>query len=1022
MKNAHDSFLAIQYHLYDHPLYTCCFDKDDYLNVLVIGFDETGKRFLDSCLQNGQLRNKWLDVTVAAADRAEVTAYLDARPELPDFFDIDGSLSEDEDAYGSISFKTYAGDGNGNASNNLNEWLQRFFERKRNIHYIFVSLGKDHINKSVANTLKAAAEIIKMNCVISFAMEDDTAAEENDPLFCPLFINGDVKKRESYADIERMAFNTHLVWEKSLNVNHASVRKDFRREYNRSSCISNVLSIKYKLHSIDIDFEALDNFEAAKLFEDKLSGNDDGMLRNELIWIEHRRWVTEKLCLGWRSFTNLEDCLTGVTKDERNKRHVCIKKSRPDQILAEEYCVNGNYDKWDRASDVELDELDDLDRMSVELHRIYRKRAALVIKENLLSGSSIAAIKTLISGNNNALVAFHEWFTCLKDIQNGDVKKVRRYKTLKQAFLDAAEILPFDRKKAVQEHVSAFDTLFFPVRASMEHRDWKQDDAALIDNIPFILTYTENTYLVVPFAEGDKTSVFSNAAAATMVNPERLLYLYSVERKQDLDELLCSIPLIIEYMRKKNFRSAVEFILFCTGEGAAYVNKEIGAAIIGLGGKRIRQVKRIEAAQVEDMNEVLTPYLQSRCIGKEFFAIERNYSRTASILKGAGVYRSFPHYSFDLDSMKFSDISGCEMLSHIKKTPILYVTDMTAFNLSSSTSSNHPEFYSDYGALWRTYQEKSASWKNLCEAINKHIEKNDTIASFKRKSPSEKAQTKEKYTYILPSGCGKNAEFVLRLLKDYEILERESRIGSTSTDSCVVTIYDRCDYKGEYDKLFSNIKALMLPGYIRHRINVQARTVHIVVNDLNVVDVSLPAKRGDEINALMNFFSSKGYVINYQLVDNKMSFTFSTWRFKDLLTTAGRMLEIYTYHKVKELGAFDDVVSSFEIDWEGTNVKSEFDCILTKGFRMLFIECKARTEIEQDPYFKLSELKEKFGINATAVLIADTQEKPHWIQASTNEMQRTRGKMLNVVTVWKSNEIDDIGNTLLDIINGSYSG
>ena len=58
MKNAHDSFLAIQYHLYDHPLYTCCFDKDDYLNVLVIGFDETGKRFLDSCLQNGQLRNK----------------------------------------------------------------------------------------------------------------------------------------------------------------------------------------------------------------------------------------------------------------------------------------------------------------------------------------------------------------------------------------------------------------------------------------------------------------------------------------------------------------------------------------------------------------------------------------------------------------------------------------------------------------------------------------------------------------------------------------------------------------------------------------------------------------------------------------------------------------------------------------------------------------------------------------------------------------------------------------------------
>ena len=132
------------------------------------------------------------------------------------------------------------------------------------------------------------------------------------------------------------------------------------------------------------------------------------------------------------------------------------------------------------------------------------------------------------------------------------------------------------------------------------------------------------------------------------------------------------------------------------------------------------------------------------------------------------------------------------------------------------------------------------------------------------------------------------------------------------------------------------------------------------------------------------------------------------------------MLEVYTYHKIKELGGFDDVVSSFEIDWEGTDVRSEFDCILTKGFRTLFVECKARTDIEQEFYFRLARLADQFGINATAVLIADTREKSFFDNAPVNAMQRRRGSMMDVVTIWKPKEISNIGHTLLKVINGRY--
>ena len=212
----------------------------------------------------------------------------------------------------------------------------------------------------------------------------------------------------------------------------------------------------------------------------------------------------------------------------------------------------------------------------------------------------------------------------------------------------------------------------------------------------------------------------------------------------------------------------------------------------------------------------------------------------------------------------------------------------------------------------------------------------------------------------------------------------------------------------------------MLLGFISVYLNTKSREANVAFDNLVVNGVQVSAGKAAEITGLIEYFRDRGYVINLFSADGKLSFTYATQRIKELLTTAGKMLEVYTYHKVKELGRFDDVVSSFEIDWEGTDVKSEFDCILTKGFRTLFVECKARLDIEQEFYYKIAELKAQFGINATAVLVADTQEKPFYTSAPVNAMQRRRGNMLDVVTIWKPNEINNIGHTLLKVINGTY--
>lgn len=1021
MKELNNPFLAIQYHLYKHPLYACCSQTDDSLNILIIGFGTHGQHFLDASLQSGQIRNMKLNVTVISDSESEKKTYLAQRPELHCFFDIDRSMSEDDENYGRISFECcqLVGSDQNENIDILQTIMCEQYDLKRP-HYVFIALGNDILNRAAADACQTAVDAFEMSCAISYICEGSISSGEQQAFLYPLYVNADIKQIPSYLEVERMAFNTHLVWEKNLNVDYGAVRAGFRKYYNHSSCVSSVLSLKYKLYSMGIDLEKTGFVEAARRFGCILSDKSNRWLKNELIWAEHRRWVTEKLCLGWQHISNLEECATGITKDEKCKRHVCIVRSRPDQKLATEFRSNDNYDKWDEASEADLGQLDDLDRMSVELHRVYVRRAKNARKQNLLSGNSIAAIRSLIEGNKKALVAFQEWFTCLKDIWNGDMSKVRQYKSLKTVFINATEGLSVERKKAVREQVKAFEAVYYPVLASMEYRDWKQDDVALVDNIPFILTYTENAYLVIPFSTGDNSSVFGNVAASTVVSPARILYLYYIENKQSLVELSESIPYVMEYMRKKNFKAAVEFILLYQDDVASFVTEDYEKGLIRLGNGRIRQIKRIVHSGIESICEDLMLYLKRRQSGKSLFALEKNTTSLSYMLQGAGLYKVFPYYQYDSCAMKFTDFPGCEMLGFIRKTPYITVTDMAAFRLSSSESSNHPEFYSDYKELWKKYQEKSAAWKSLCDTLGAYSEKNDIIASFKRKAPRDKETDQQRYTYILPFACSESVTKILRFLRNQEIVEQGSKVSSYTTDSCEVVIVDRCGYRNEYDRLFSNIYALMLPGFISVHLNTKSREANVVFDDLVVNGVQVSTGKSAEITGLMEYFRDRGYIINLFAADGKLSFTYATQRIKELLTTAGKMLEVYTYHKVKELGRFDDVVSSFEIDWEGTDVKSEFDCILTKGFRTLFVECKARLDIEQEFYYKIAELKDQFGINATAVLIADTQEKPFYTSAPVNAMQRRRGNMMDVVTIWKPDEINNIGHTLLKVINGTY--
>jgi hypothetical protein len=173
------------------------------------------------------------------------------------------------------------------------------------------------------------------------------------------------------------------------------------------------------------------------------------------------------------------------------------------------------------------------------------------------------------------------------------------------------------------------------------------------------------------------------------------------------------------------------------------------------------------------------------------------------------------------------------------------------------------------------------------------------------------------------------------------------------------------------------------------------------------------------LQILQNEFNFiNGLKLAYDKDDNlSVSFNYATARIKQLLTTEGNILEVYVYLKCLKSGLFDDVTTSYEINWDGTEIKSEFDIIITKGFSSLMIEAKARGKIEQEFYFKLHSLADQFGTNAKTVLIADTIEQYHSDNIENNNMQRLRGTCLDIVTISDRDDIDNIDLVFAKMLN-----
>ena len=886
--------------------------------------------------------------------KSEREFYLKERPALSQFYLIDGNREKlTGDEYGSIEFHI-------RESLPLSDEVRKIMSESDSTRYVYIAAGNDTENASIA---KAFSKLVSGGN-ISINSQCDLETRDEDGIHY-IHAEMDVKDNVEFSDIDRMSFNTHLVWSGSLNADLESKRKEYEADYYHASCLSNVLSIKYKLHYLGIE---LDDgvYKAANKFMGKFPA--DSSTRNKMIAAEHRRWVTEKICDGWTSM-RVEDSLQyNDTKDVQGKRHICIVRSNENIGLTDEW---RNHSTWDDADESKIKTLDELDAMSVRLHQAYKKYSKTENLDSIFTEGIDDYVMSLADGMVSFQEVFAEWFECLRELYNAflvheqesgkEEWTLSEYNMLHSRLIKTLDEECKDdelKKQAIKEKIVIINNAFQPVARCLKYHDYKKNDADLINNIPFILSYSDDIVMIVPvdydvlaadWNDVNPTQLFSYVAAATVINPQKL-YLPCIiptkEKKKITDLIGQKIACFNDYFKRKRIHTDVRFVR-CRDRIS------VTDVIDGEQGDRI--------LFIEDNNNDVVRY------------DDRVTSEQAYL------------YTFDMINITFNAKNGADWINSIKRKVGITARDVAAFLGREAKVGIQPSLRRiDNRILFGIYKSNRVAWRNLCGMLKESENKNNSVIRFDKVThdSSSECEDRDRRFYIVPYTCYRSANEILELFKDYHIVSNKSYIYRYSIDACKIVLFENSGCEDVLRKVFSK-QDILSAGY-RFELEEEKEKFVLRCDSLYIENIKYnfnQGEHGEDMLRILKELQNAG-LISFKQKKESFDITYGSRQIKGLFMAEGNMLEVYTYYKSKELNSFDDVVTGIKfIRPRNKNDKNEIDCFVTKGFQTLIIECKARSlkrgENSKTLLLgfkeKLSQEVKKYGINGKGLLVVDSE-------------------------------------------------
>lgn len=220
---------------------------------------------------------------------------------------------KNEDDYGTLSFDTVVFD---SIEDTVSEILLN--DEGNKYAYVFIGSDSDDWNSSIAKVCVDCRDLLDANFVINCVSEIGSNEDEVN------YIRRDdsIKNHKDYKTLKSMAFNCHLVWNYSKLLDMRKLQRQFLSNYNYVACISYVISLKYKLASVGIDFldstapEKFDRIINSKMPVDKKAIED--MVANE-----HKRWNVNMICRGFKTAESMEKYISGK-ESKANGYHPCL--------------------------------------------------------------------------------------------------------------------------------------------------------------------------------------------------------------------------------------------------------------------------------------------------------------------------------------------------------------------------------------------------------------------------------------------------------------------------------------------------------------------------------------------------------------------------------------------------------------------------------------------------------------------------------------------------------------------------
>ena len=938
--------LALErYSLYDYAA------PGEPLQVLCLGTGEMVRRFLHSVLWCGQMLGRKLHIHIAAPHTAAYkAALLEQCPALRNFSNLCGT------AVAGCEYATFfftdleALDGDTDVS--------PLFAAAPSVRYVVVSQGSNAANTALAQ--KAAQELEPRagegKCVVLYyAQEDaahsipgaagrDFACVEQVPL--GQWSPADQKASET---LGRRAFRVHYLYEKLSDPRAnrcASLRAFVQSAYNQRSSAATALHIPYKLYSVGIDPKAPVS-EIVAAYRVALQCH-----RDRLMELEHRRWMMYMTVDGYdfpgkvtRTGNFVADLhqIDGYSFRESaagfvGKFHSAAQKLHPCLVPFGDGKAALSRDKafWDSfSSPQEIQAFDGspLDRVSLSLHFLaacrlqnpaFRRQIESIVRDTI--GEKLRTTRKKHPAVDCAFERFLCWCLAIPDR-----REIRDYLPEKELLLQALARAACEID--LRREWEALENALAVVNEFAAYKDYKAPDAAIVDHLTWICCAPRELTLL-KLKAGD---VVSNIAVPLSMEPQNVIY-YGMETDNRL----------VRFFQLHGRNTALAFV-----QPAADDRTEMTRSFL-------KFCQRLGAPLVIDV----TGAEEAAC--------------TAAV-KAAELEKAIRVVRFDAESGRLQNIANFPQVALYTLPLALSVEEAYTLYGAAEVSPNTSYLYAlkDYlPALWRFYTKYRDNWQMVA----------DFFASCGRPQPELICRDlvlddATKWTSYRAEFAGDQFEQT-GFDKIFPALEEAGLVRElgvrAARRSTIVSFVCPDALQAPFTDLLQDLSAVSYSCKIKtlphKRFSLQIGS-NMQVNLKKSAYYGPPGKKHamKEIKPALRDLREYGLICDTSLgrggqTLDQISFMFASEAVRDVLASAGNILEAYVWEQADETGYFDDVRPNFFFRWPEKGVSNELDVVATKGLSMLVISCKTSPG-DKNHLYEVKCLADRFSVNSKAVLV-----------------------------------------------------